>query len=408
MTTETQKIPTGYKQTEIGIIPEDWDVKNLGDIGEIKMCRRIFNHETQEVGAIPFYKIGTFGKEADAYIPQELYDNYRRKFSFPKKGDVLISAAGTIGRTIVYDGEPAYFQDSNIVWIDNNEKLTSNDYLLYVFKIVKYNTEGGTIQRLYNNIIKSAKFVCPPKPQQDVICSVLVDTDKLIKKLEKLIEKKNNIKQGTMQELLTGKRRLSGFSGEWKTGKLGDFFLLSATYSKTKFIKEGGNFLIMDMGSVSSVGKLIASKSTYSKTDLLNIGDLVMPKDDIGGGNIIGKVAYIEQDNKYILGDHVYRLTAKVSDISALFFSYLINSDVVNSGLKKKVSGSAQLGLGRKSVEDQDVKIPQDKKEQTAIANVLSDMDTEIEKLESRLAKYQNIKQGMMQTLLTGKIRLTK
>lgn len=395
-----------YKQTEIGMIPADWDVKKLGDVGEIKMCRRIFNHETREVGTIPFYKIGTFGKEADAYIPQDLYDNYRHRFSFPKKGDILISAAGTIGRTIIYDGKPAYFQDSNIIWIDNNEELISNSFLYYVFQIAKYQTEGGTIQRLYNNILNNTKFVCPLKPDQNSIVSVLSDTDVLILKFEKLIEKKKNIRQGVMQELLSGKRRLTGFSGKWEVKKLGELFSLSATYSKIKFLDEGGSFLIMDMGSISSEGKMIALKRTSSPIDLLKTGDLVMPKDDIGGGNIIGKVAYIDQDNQYVLSDHVYKLIAKTPEINTLFFSYLINSNTVSTKLKMKVAGSAQLGLGKKSVENQDVDYPKDKGEQTAIATVLSDMDTEIEKLESQLTKYQNIKQGMMQTLLTGKIRL--
>lgn len=406
MGTITQKIPSGYKQTDIGVIPADWDVKSMGNVGEIRMCRRIFNHETKPFDAIPFYKIGTFGKEADAYISLDLYNNYRHRFSFPKKGDILISAAGTIGRTIIYDGRPAYFQDSNIIWIDNNEKLISNSYLWYVFQVAKYNTEGGTIQRLYNNILNDTRFICPTKTEQDTIISTLSDTDALIEKLEKLIEKKKNIKQGAMQELLTGKRRLSGFKDKWEVATLGDFFFLSATYSKTRLINDGGNYFIMDMGSVSSVGKMIASKRTFSTTDLLNTGDLVMPKDDIGGGNIIGKVAYIDQDNKYILGDHVYKLTAKTPDVDTLFFSYLINSNAVSSKLKKKVSGSAQLGLGRKSVEEQDVSFPKNKEEQTAIATILSDMDTEIEKLESQLTKYKNLKQGMMQVLLTGKIRL--
>ena len=93
---------------------------SLGDIGSICMCKRILKSQTNTVGGVPFYKIGTFGKEADAYISQETFNEYRSKYNFPKKGDVLISAAGTIGRTVVYDGKPAYFQDSNIVWIDND------------------------------------------------------------------------------------------------------------------------------------------------------------------------------------------------------------------------------------------------------------------------------------------------
>lgn len=166
-------IREGYKKTEIGVIPEDWEVKNLGTIGEVEMCKRIFSYETKKNGLIPFYKIGTFGKEADAFISEELYLNYHKRFSFPKKGEILISASGTIGRAIVYDGKPAYFQDSNIVWIGNNEKIISNRFLFYVLQVVNYDSEGSTIQRLYNSIIKNAKFILPA-PRTKSHCTSLI------------------------------------------------------------------------------------------------------------------------------------------------------------------------------------------------------------------------------------------
>ena len=113
----------------------DWQMMKVGDLGDVKMCRRIFNEETLPSGDIPFYKIGSFGKEADAYISKELYLDYRRRFSFPKKGDILISAAGTIGRIVVYNGEDAYYQDSNIVWIDNDLSYVSNEFLFSFCKL---------------------------------------------------------------------------------------------------------------------------------------------------------------------------------------------------------------------------------------------------------------------------------
>jgi len=161
MITET-KNTLAFFNTEI---PSDWEVKKLGDVGKVRMCKRVFNHETSEEGDIPFYKIGTFGKEPDAFISKELYENYRKRFSFPKVGDILISAAGTLGRTVVYDGSPAYFQDSNIVWIDNGKSLVTNPFLFYIYQVIKYEWEGGTIQRLYNSIISDAKFLCPPTPR---------------------------------------------------------------------------------------------------------------------------------------------------------------------------------------------------------------------------------------------------
>lgn len=212
---QTEKLLQKKKAVKQGLMQEllrpkeGWVVRRLGEVGDVKMCRRVFNYETEQVGSIPFYKIGTFGKEADAFISEELYQNYRQKFSFPKKGDILISAAGTIGRTIIYDGKPAYFQDSNIVWIDNNETLISNKFLYYVLQIVKYNTEGGTIQRLYNSILRSAEFICPNLETQTRITRILSDADAEIQALETKIAKLKAQKQGMMQALLTGKIRLT-------------------------------------------------------------------------------------------------------------------------------------------------------------------------------------------------------
>ena len=147
---------------------------SLGDIGSICMCKRILKSQTNTVSGVPFYKIGTFGKEADAYISQETFDEYRSKYNFPKKGDVLISAAGTIGRTVVYDGEPAYFQDSNIVWIDNDESIVLNSYLRYCYELKPWKaSEGGTIPRLYNDNIAKAVIAVPPIEEQKRIVSIL-------------------------------------------------------------------------------------------------------------------------------------------------------------------------------------------------------------------------------------------
>ena len=147
---------------------------SLGDIGSICMCKRILKSQTNTVSGVPFYKIGTFGKEADAYISQETFNEYRSKYNFPKKGDVLISAAGTIGRTVVYDGEPAYFQDSNIVWIDNDESIVLNSYLRYCYELKPWKaSEGGTIPRLYNDNIAKAVITVPSIEEQKRIVSIL-------------------------------------------------------------------------------------------------------------------------------------------------------------------------------------------------------------------------------------------
>jgi type I restriction enzyme S subunit len=258
---------------------------------------------------------------------------------------------------------------------------------------------------LNTQLLKSVVTIVPTESEQRAISTVLSDTDALIESLDRLIAKKQDVKQATMQQLLTGKTRLPGFSGEWEVKRLGEVFAISAGSSKSAYISAEGDYWICDMGSVSTEGQLIVSKRTSYRGDFLLAGDLIMPKDDIGGGKIIGKVGHIDQDDTYILGDHVYCLRAREGD--SRFLTYRINSYETNSALRKKVIGSAQLGLGRKSVEEQEILFPSPT-EQTAIATILSDLDAEIAALEARRDKTRALKQGMMQELLTGKTRLVK
>ena len=153
----------------------------LGDIGEIRMCKRILKSQTSTRGDIPFYKIGTFGKEADTFINKDLFDTYKNLYNFPNKGDILISAAGTIGRCVVYNGEDSYYQDSNIVWIDNDESIILNDYLYYVLDNITWNpSKGSTILRLYNDDIRKKVFYAPDLMCQRVIADTLKTIDKKI------------------------------------------------------------------------------------------------------------------------------------------------------------------------------------------------------------------------------------
>lgn len=145
----------------------------MSEIGNICMCKRIMKEQTNNIGGVPFYKIGTFGKVADAYISQELYEDYKNRFSFPVKGEVLISASGTIGRSVIYDGKDAYFQDSNIVWVHNDETKVLNKYLYHYYRIIEWNVEGGTIKRLYNSNLAKTKIAVPSLPEQERIVNIL-------------------------------------------------------------------------------------------------------------------------------------------------------------------------------------------------------------------------------------------
>ena len=182
-----KQIVNNYKPT-IKINP-DWEMVELGSIGKISMCKRVFKEQTTDKGDVPFYKIGTFGSEPDAFISQELFDEYKSKFAYPKKGDVLISTSGTIGKIVVFDGKPAYFQDSNIVWIANDESKVTNEYLKVVFQQIKWKpTEGVTIARLYNGIIEETKIPIPSFEEQNSIVEAIEEEMQLVNANKRLIE----------------------------------------------------------------------------------------------------------------------------------------------------------------------------------------------------------------------------
>ena len=157
-----------------------WEQRKFGDLGSVAMCKRIFKEQTSTDGDIPFYKIGTFGAEPDAFISRELFEEYRGKFQYPNIGDMLISASGTIGRTVEYKGEEAYFQDSNIVWFKHDDRV-DNSFLKCIYEIVKWSgIEGSTIKRLYNDNFLKTEFSMPKVAEQQQIGMYFQSLDHLI------------------------------------------------------------------------------------------------------------------------------------------------------------------------------------------------------------------------------------
>ncbi len=188
---------------------EGWEEKTLGEIGKVSMCKRILKKQTTPSGDIPFYKIGTFGKEPNAFITKDIYNDFREKYSFPKVGDVLISASGTIGRRVIYDGRPAYFQDSNIVWIDNDEKLILNEYLYHFYGVCDWNpSKGATISRLYNDDLRKIKISFPDIAEQKKLIEAMYEMNKKTQNLVVIYQQKlialNELKQSLLQKAFSG------------------------------------------------------------------------------------------------------------------------------------------------------------------------------------------------------------
>ena len=411
------------KQTEIGLIPDDWEVKRLGDVGEPCMCKRILKEQTSPTGDIPFYKIGTFGGIPDAYISRELFEHYKEQYSYPKKGTLLLSAAGTIGRVVVFDGKDSYFQDSNIVWIENDETQVTNDFLFYCYSRMQWKTEeGGIVSRLYNANLKSTSFISPKSiEEQQRIAKALSDVDALISTTEKLLQKKRNIKQGTMQELLTGKKRLPGFAksnntkmtelGEipedWEVKKLGEFTRIQAGGTPSTLFEEywNGNIRWMNSGELN-MKRVYEVEGRITELGLANSSTHLFPKNCVliglaGQGKTRGTAAinYVELCTN--------------QSIAAIFPSFSHNSEFLYQNIDNRYNelrelsdgGGGRGGLNLKIIGNLEIALPP-KEEQNSIAKILSDMDNEIDLLNTKLEKYRNLKTAMMQQLLTGKIRL--
>ena len=206
---------------------EPWEQRKFSDVGTVAMCKRIFKDQTSDEGEVPFYKIGTFGGAPDAYITRELFEEYKKTYQYPSKGDILISASGSIGRTIEYTGEDEYFQDSNIVWLKHGENL-DNSFLKVLYSIVEWSCEGSTIKRLYNDNFLKTEFMLPKIDEQIKIGKYFRKLGHLITLHQRKCDATKELKKYMLQKMFpkNGEKfpeiRFKGFTEAWEQRKLGE------------------------------------------------------------------------------------------------------------------------------------------------------------------------------------------
>ena len=220
-----QKIP----QVRFKGFTDAWEQRRFGELGSVAMCKRVFKEQTLDTGEIPFYKIGTFGGEPDAFISRELFEEYKCKFSYPENGDMLISASGTIGRTVEYTGKDEYFQDSNIVWFKHNDRI-DNSFLKCLYSIVKWSgIEGSTIKRLYNDNFLKTEFMLPCVEEQQQIGNYFRNLDNLITLHQRKCDTLQKLKKSMLQKMfpkndsLYPEIRFEGFTDAWEQRKVGEW-----------------------------------------------------------------------------------------------------------------------------------------------------------------------------------------
>lgn len=205
-----------------------WEQRKFGELGSVAMCKRIFKEQTTTEGVVPFFKIGTFGGNPDAYISRELFEEYKSKFQYPEVGDMLISASGTIGRTVEYTGKDEYFQDSNIVWFKHDNRI-ENSFLRYIYQIVKWDgIEGSTIKRLYNDNFLKTKFAMPSVAEQKKLGEFFKQLDHLITLYQRKCDMLKSLKASMLTKMFPKEGesvpeiRFKGFTEPWEQRKLGE------------------------------------------------------------------------------------------------------------------------------------------------------------------------------------------
>ena len=384
-----------------------WHQVKLGDIGRVSMCKRIFKHETLPSGPVPFYKISTFGKVADSFISEEIFEKYKNKYPYPNKGDVLISASGTIGRTVVFDGKKAYFQDSNIIWIANSQDKALNSFLKYYYLTIKWkSTDGGVISRLYNEDVRSIKLYLPPVSEQQRIVVVLEIWDQTIEKMAKKINTKKNSKKALMQQLLTGKVRLPGHNQQWINVKLGEV----CKRTTRRNTENNQNILtISAQNGLVSQSKLFKKRIAADNLEnyrLLFKGDFAYNK-SYSKGYPMGAIKMLENYDRGIVSS-LY-ITFVSDGINPYYLKYYFDLGLYNKEISMVAQeGARNHGLLNIGIEDffaGDLHIPKSEKERAEIANVLITADNEIILLEKKLSIVRKQKKFLLNNLITGAIR---
>jgi type I restriction enzyme S subunit len=382
----------------------NWKDLTLGKIGEPLMCKRIFKEETTPTSnnGIPFYKIGTFGRLADSYIPKEIYEEYKNKYSFPKIGDILISASGTIGRLVIYDGSPAYFQDSNIIWLGHNEDLISNSFLYYSYSNLRWQTsDGGIISRLYNSDFKRMEICFPhDKNEQKKIAACLSSLDEVIANETLKFDILNNYKKGLLQNLLPQEgASIPNFrfgqleiSGEWKETTLTQIAEYENGKAHEQDIDETGDFIVVNSKFISQDGEV--KKFTNTALCPATKGDILMVLSDIPNGKAFAKCFLVEEDNRYTVNQRICRITPH--NINSKILYYLLNR---NSYFLTFNDGVKQTNLRKEDVLNCPLMIPSDPQEQEMIADTLSSIDDLINAQNQKLEALQLHKKGLLQGL---------
>lgn len=423
-------VKKGYKQTEVGVIPEKWTVSTIGAIADVKTgpFGSALHAEDYVQDGTPIITVEHLGETGLTHqnLPKVSEKDRHRLFAYSmQEGDIVFSRVGSVDRNAYVTAiENGWLFSGRILRLRAKNKKLSTQYLGYYFKSedtkerIRNVAVGQTMPSLNTKLMNAFKVVLPTIEEQKDIAALLSNMDTFISALEKQISKKKAIKQGAMQELLTGKRRLPGFSGEWETFVFGDLFdfISNNAFTRAQLSDSGkvknihygdiltkfGAYISADSNEIPYIEREI-DLSRFAEKSYLQSGDIVIA--DTAEDETVGKaLEVINVECPVLAGQHTLLCRPKVR-FSEKFLGYYLNTACYHDQLLPFIVGTKVSSISKASVAQTRLAMPK-YEEQQAISCILSDMDDDITELEKKLAKYRQVKQGMMQQLLTGKIRI--
>lgn len=348
---------------------DEWQKSALGDICTVQMCKRIFAHQTTETGDVPFYKIGTIGGIPDSYISKDLFNEYRRRYSYPKEGEVMITCAGTVGKAIPFDGEDSYFQDSNIVWLSNPTSKIDNKFLYYIISRVDWSRlNSTTITRIYNDDLRKLGICYPNRIEQKKIADFLSLLDERIALQSKLIEDLKKLKSAITERLYdseTPKVRLGTLIKQVSIRNSdGLINLVMSVSSKYGFIAQSEQFEDRTVASEDTTNyKVIAPGIFAYNPARINVGSIALYKGD--EPCIVSPMYLCFKCGGEVVGDYLEH-----------FFS----TKLFYKEMEKRLEGSVRQCLSYEALSNIPIPLPtneQQRRDATIIGGVLKLIATE-------------------------------
>ena len=371
----------------------EWEKCKLGDLCNVLMCKRILASQTNTEEGVPFYKIGTIGNAPDAYISKELFDDYKTKYNYPHKGEVMITCAGTVGKCIIYDGKDAYYQDSNIVWIDNSSQCISNSFLYHLLAKVDWRKlNSTTIIRIYNDDLRNLKLSYPQIEEQQKISRLLSFLDERIATQNKIIEDLKKLKSAIIEEHYRQTEK-----NEVCVADLGNHFNVGNLAKDD--LSETGKPCIIYGELFTTYGEIISQiESHTNKTEgmiLSKKGDLLFPSSTTVDAISLIAPSVINVDN-VILGGDMFGIHIS-HNYNAQYLSYYFNH-IAKKQLAKFAKGSTIIHLHYTDIEKAKLLLPS-LEEQNRMAKCLVALDKKVSVEQDLLSSLTCQKSYLLQQM---------